>query len=150
MQSERTREYVEAVLGLLMDPNAVFTFGQHEQMFAGEPMDRCLLADMAKYILEKVRGNTEPLELDFSFDARLMQTLNEDHTFMSEPQETRLTHYSAICRQALQNHKWPLSRVANCATVPPVHGSVRSSISKSHAGSPHQLETNVMRRHAKL
>lgn len=115
VQSERTREYVEAVLSVLINPNSIFSFGQHELMLAGEPMDRALLASMAEYILEKFRGNTKPLQLDFLFDATLVQTLDKDHPFVSVPQEDRLAHYNAVCRETLQKHKWPLSCVASPA-----------------------------------
>ena len=118
VQPALTKKYVADVLDLCTDKDADFTLSAHEFLPASD-MDRDLLAEMANYIKEKLRGNTKPLQMDFYFDELAMQTYSSggehpasDANFAETTQESRLAHYNGVCRQVLQKHKWPLSCVA--------------------------------------
>ena len=130
VQPELTKKYVADVLDLCTDKDADFTLSAHEFLPPSD-MDRDLLAEMANYIKEKLRGNTKPLKMDYYFDELAMQTFSSGgqhpagdaktslavntprmQNFAETTQESRLGHYNEVCRQVLQKHKWPLSCVA--------------------------------------
>jgi len=111
-QPALTRKYVCDVLDLLMDTSADFSLSSHEFLPAAD-MDKVLLAEMAAYVKERLGGNTQPLEMDCRFDSLVMDSLASDEDpFALATQGDRFQHYNAVCRQALQKHKWPLSCVA--------------------------------------
>ena len=114
VQPALTKKYVTDVLDLLMDEAAVFSLSAHEFLSAAE-MDKASLAEMAKYIKERLSGNTKPLQLDFYFDELVLQTLAPENSFSKTTQGARFEHYGGVCQQALQKHKWPLSSIAAAA-----------------------------------
>ena len=114
VQHALTKKYVTDVLDLLMDEAAVFSLSAHEFLSAAE-MDKASLAEMAKYIKERLSGNTKPLQLDFYFDELVLQTLAPEDSFNQTAQGARFGHYGGVCQQALQKHKWPLSSIAAAA-----------------------------------
>lgn len=114
VQPALTRKYVDDVLDLLMDTSADFSLSSHEFLPAAD-MDKVLLAEMAAYVKERLGGNTQPLEMDYRFDSLVMDSLASDEdpfVFAVVAQGDRFQHYNAVCRQALQKHKCPLSCVA--------------------------------------
>ena len=114
VQPALTKTYVTDVLDLLMDEAAVFTLSAHEFLPPSE-MDRASLTEMAKYMKERLSGNTEPLKMDFYFDELVLQTLAPEDSFNQTTQGARLEHYHGVCRRVLQKHKWPLSCIAAAA-----------------------------------
>jgi len=109
-----TQKYVTEVLDLLTDESADFSLGEHEFWPPAE-MDRALLSEMAEYIMERLNGNMEPLKMDHSFDDLVLNTLAPDDSFALKAQEARFEHCRGVCRNALEQHKRPLTSIAAAA-----------------------------------
>ena len=86
-------------------------------------MDRGTLAAMASHILAKIRGDPSPTSVELAFDAAAvslvhlglesLESTEPPRDFLQLPQDSRLAHYSSVCVQALQKHKFPLTAVAS-------------------------------------
>ena len=110
------------MLELLKDTEAEFSLAHHELTEESSQVDRGALAAMASHILAKIRGDPSPTSVDLAFDAAAvslvhlglesLESTEPPSDFLQLPQDSRLAHYSSVCVQALQKHKFPLTAVA--------------------------------------